>query len=232
MGENTTFDCPGCGIEVRQCLSDTEEFICGRCRKRFGVLYDPDSKTAAFVVPPGPQASEPLGLPRGSVRAMVALALSGSVWGLMLAGKPVPQHLLGLLLAVLSYYFGSRRAPQSTGIYATTAAKPPLYVPAGGIRTILAAGFALSFVVVLARGQLDGYLEFVAIVAGLVVGTAIAKAAAQLPPASLKLANNVKAVAVLVAAVTLATIMLGGLDMPRLELACATVVSFYFGSRS
>ena len=58
--------------------------------------------------------SEPLGLPRGSVRAILALLTVGVTMGvnavLVLNGGTVDAGFLGVGTLVLGYYFGTRQS--------------------------------------------------------------------------------------------------------------------------
>lgn len=59
-------------------------------------------------------SNEPLGLPRGSVRAILALlAVGGTLLAniaLLFQGREVDPALLGVGTLVLGYYFGQRQA--------------------------------------------------------------------------------------------------------------------------
>src|SRR2546426_610628 len=99
---------------------------------------------------PGPPAPEPLpqplGLPRHSVRATLALLLCGTLWYLALTERKIPDILWESGLLVVAFYFGVRStapaAPVATA--ATTAdhvgGPQPLYLPRGSIRTVLLLG--------------------------------------------------------------------------------------------
>lgn len=52
----------------------------------------------------------PLGLPKGSVRALIALIVVGGSLGFYLTHGDLPQSLLGILGVIIGYYFGSRAA--------------------------------------------------------------------------------------------------------------------------
>ena len=53
-------------------------------------------------------ASEPLGLPEGSVRALIALAATAAVIYLFVTGQVVPDQLMTVTTLVIGYYFGAR----------------------------------------------------------------------------------------------------------------------------
>lgn len=53
-------------------------------------------------------SSEPLGLPRGSVRALISLAITASVVYLWVSGQPVAGELLIAWGAVAGLYFSTR----------------------------------------------------------------------------------------------------------------------------
>ncbi|HYS70891.1 MAG TPA: hypothetical protein VEM95_00545 [Thermoplasmata archaeon] len=98
--------------------------------------------------PPAPEPlPQPLGLPRHSVRATLALLLCGTLWYLALTERKIPDILWESGLLVVAFYFGVRStapaAPVATA--ATTAdhvgGPQPLYLPRGSIRTVLLLGF-------------------------------------------------------------------------------------------
>lgn len=64
--------------------------------------------------------NEPLGLPRGSVRALLAIIIVGAGVAGLLMGRVMPEWFLGVLLLVLGLYFGNR---------ATTDEAPPTPEP-------------------------------------------------------------------------------------------------------
>jgi len=84
----------------------------------------------------------PLGLPAGSVRALLILMVVGTIWALLLMPKEknvhVPLYLYYLaFLTVGSYFAGRSHAPP-----AHMSNEPhPLYLPRGSIRLIVIAGF-------------------------------------------------------------------------------------------
>lgn len=84
----------------------------------------------------------PLGLPAGSVRALLTFMILGTVWALLLIpaekGK-VPLYLGYLMFLVIGSYFGARgSAPKGKGVQES----PPLYLPRGSIRFLIILGFA------------------------------------------------------------------------------------------
>jgi hypothetical protein len=66
---------------------------------------------------------EPLNLPHGSVRALLAVVLTGTCAFLWATGQPVPAELLVTASGVIGFYFASRQgevAPE---------ALPAIYIP-------------------------------------------------------------------------------------------------------
>ena len=53
---------------------------------------------------------EPLGLAKGSVRAIIALALVATLCITSVLASAVPKGLLGIVAIVIGYYFGTRTA--------------------------------------------------------------------------------------------------------------------------
>src|SRR5262245_62526392 len=78
-----------------------------------GGSSEPGSRPAAgpraAAAPVGPRHA--LGLPAGSVRAMLAFMILGLVWALIYMNQNVPLYLQYLMFMILGPYFASR--PQS-----------------------------------------------------------------------------------------------------------------------
>ena len=55
----------------------------------------------------------PLGLPEGSVRALVALTIVGATVTYLFVNKSVPTELVGVLGAVVGFYFASRKKEEA-----------------------------------------------------------------------------------------------------------------------
>ncbi len=96
---------------------------------------------AAVPVGEFPIPRHPLGLPAGSVRAILALLVFGLIWALLLipGQRRIPLYLYYLMFLILGHYFAVRgHSPRLRG----TGQHPPLYLPRGSIRFILLAGSA------------------------------------------------------------------------------------------
>ncbi|OAI46363.1 hypothetical protein AYO44_02020 [Planctomycetaceae bacterium SCGC AG-212-F19] len=100
--------------------------------------YDPAAPVAisAGPTPPPPRDRHPLGLPPGSVRALLILMVMGTIWVLLLmpANVAVPLYLWYLLFLTTGAYFAGRAQTRDTG-------PPPLYLPRGSIRSLIIVGF-------------------------------------------------------------------------------------------
>jgi len=240
MFELKTYRCPDCGMEIREGLVDGQVFDCANCRRKYRVLLDSSSSQAGFVPMEAAAVQEPLGLPKGSIRAIATLTTAGCCWALMLLEKPTPGYLLGLLLTVIGYYFGFRQRVKAAGsriLDASTSVQEPLNLPGGTIRMMLIGGFGVCAFLLAARGRfiMPEYLEFFIILAGLVGGYFFARLfAGTVAGAVRNIINHAKGLIVLVATIRLAVLLLAGgyLDQPHLGLALACIISFYFGSRS
>lgn len=240
MFELEYYQCPGCKAEIQGKIEDGAQLDCLYCRRQFRVMVEQESGKVGFVEVVEKELPEPLYLPRGSIRATVTILVAMSSWILFVAGRDVPGYLLSLLLAVIGYYFAFRRgmrASQSRIFDVSAKLQEPLFMPAGLIRGLLIAGFALSGVLVYFRDRLADpkYLEFFVVLLGLVLGYIFAKlfARASRTPFYIFI-NHVKGAAVLAAALSLAVLVIrpagpGG-EHAALLLAC--IISFYFGSRS
>lgn len=95
------------------------------------------------VVGPGARVPrQPLGLPAGSVRALLTFMILGLVWGLMLMPEEkdiqIPLYLYYLMFLILGHFFaahGHSIAGSATGNAS------PLYLPRGTLRTLIILGF-------------------------------------------------------------------------------------------
>lgn len=52
--------------------------------------------------------SQPLGLPRGSIRAIIALAFTGAIIAMFVTGTPMNEAVLASWGLIVGNYFGSR----------------------------------------------------------------------------------------------------------------------------
>ncbi len=99
----------------------------------------------ASAIPPQRQ---PLGLPAGSIRALLALCIAGSVYYMLARpellgrfGYELPAELLIAFMLVVGYYFSQRSGKQDD---AKQTGKAPLGLPVGTIRAALVVGFVVS----------------------------------------------------------------------------------------
>src|SRR6202451_3592653 len=76
-----------------------------------------------------------LGLPAGSTRALLAILVFGTAFGLLVLQptRDVPEYLRDLLFIILGHYFASRKRAGPS----EDAGPPPLYLPRGTIRLLL-----------------------------------------------------------------------------------------------
>ncbi len=237
------FACPDCGTAVRVPFSTSTGFTCERCRAHFDVILDKTTDTAVLVRPEVARGVEPLGLPRGSIRALIALLLAATSWILIWRDRDLPLDLFTLILMVVGYYFGYRTKAKDAGdrfLDPESVSQRPLSLPSGTIRLVLILGFGVSAIVLASRHgfALRQNVQFFLILAGLVAGHLFARLVARLEsPGLAALIRHVKGVLGLVTTLALVVLYLTGLDahevMPPLAvtLLCG-VVSFYFGARA
>jgi len=190
---------------------------------------------------------DPLNLPRGSIRALVTLALLITLWSLVLTpGKDVPLVLTYLTLMVVGHYFGSRESAQRKSDPATAAKRPksPLGLPAGTVRVVIVLGFAgVGYYHLRDRDPAaidieDRATAILCIVGAMLIGLLIRKFADVVsrgtPSAPIRWFENAKGVTVLVATALLVIGSVLGQDQPQMQnmtLVAAPVIGFYFGSR-
>jgi hypothetical protein len=212
-----------------------------------------------------PAAEEPVdwrklhafGWPAGSVRALMALLIFGTLWGhpLLRPEQEVPESLRDVLFIILGHYFAvrSRHDPLDEP------GPPPLYLPRGSVRLILLAGFVAVEIALYRRGQMAAITESsglvtLVLVAGFLLGVVLQKVMTWWSGGNRPLPRWVedgRATISLAAAVLMAILVWNQIHpfvpesltaaIGRLPLKfktygpehlLAAVVGFYFGSRS
>lgn len=241
MFSKSGYHCPRCGFEIREELADGGVFACSICGSSYKVLLDAETGEAGFIEQAAREVPEPLYLPRGSIRALVAMAVAVSCWLLIFTQRDVPGSLFSLVLTILGYYFGFRAKVKAAGsriLDPSATTTEPLFLPPGFIRGFLILGFLAAGAFLFARGRWRElkYLEFIVVLFGLIAGYLFGRIMARggASPFSL-LVNHVKGAAVLAVAAYLTYLfVLGGyaaLPPVAVTVLCA-FVSFYFGSRT
>jgi len=236
-GEKISCICPYCGSGNRVPPTEAEHTACFTCGRPFRVHLGPDGRNATMKELP-----EPLFLPRGSVRALVSLMVTGAYFALIVKGRAIPEPLLGLLLAIMGYYFGFRqRPPRRSGFEHSEGLRSenPLHLPGGSIRLLLLGVYLLGAGLLFVQGRLHdaALLEFHVILAGLAIGFMAARLMATHEGTTWAImANHGKGVVVLAAALTLSMALLADSPLavarPWLLLAPICLISFYYGSKS
>jgi hypothetical protein len=196
------------------------------------------------------QLPSPLGLPPGSVRAILALVLCGSLWYEVLKGVPASPTpiLLESSRLVVAFYFGVRStAPLSQPVVPTALpVKQPLRLPRGTIRGILLIGFfgVIAYLWFQGRPLFAEFALILQVLASYLVGVAISQAierrrrAGKVPSLGIRIWRNVNALGAIALTVYICGVLLGRwsqLAPPQFavftENALAWVVAYYFGSR-
>lgn len=239
MFELKTLYCPGCGMQILDTLKDEDEYVCPSCRNVYHVLIDEHSQNVGFISSDTIVLSDPLWLPRGSIRAVTTILLSIVCWLLIVFNRTVPGYLLSLLLTVTGYYFAFRKKDggQNRFYDVSSPHQAPLSLPSGSIRNFLIIGFVISAIVLMFQERFlePGYVEFFMILAGLAAGHLMAKCLPHVHnAAALNFFNHVKGLVVLTAVIALAITLLGGFHERwwHFAIALSCVISFYFGSRT
>jgi len=94
-----------------------------------------------------PARRHPLGLPAGSIRALLAFMVFGIIWTLLLLPERedkdilIPQYLYYLMFLILGHYFAAR---SHTPVLAGVRQYHPLYLPRGSLRLIMILGFVAA----------------------------------------------------------------------------------------
>ena len=198
-----------------------------------------------------------LGLPSGSIRALLALLIFGTTWGLLVLrpSLEVPDYLRDLLFIIMGHYFAARHRSDR----GDEPGPGPLFLPRGSVRLILVAGSLAVALVLYQRGQLTTPRENRGVVTLLLIGgfllgvvlNAISDTLRERGHRPPRLAEDFKAMLAVAAAVILVVLVLNRplhLFPPERvnailsrwilvgrygpEHIMAAVVGFYFGSRS
>ncbi|MFQ5977663.1 MAG: hypothetical protein ACE5OZ_06010 [Candidatus Heimdallarchaeota archaeon] len=94
----------------------------------------------------------PLGLPKGSVRALASLIVVGTAWLIILMGKyeqlAVETEFVNVVILVVSFYFGVRRTTVGMTGGDPIKSADPLNLPRRSIRTIMLFGFSIAIIFV------------------------------------------------------------------------------------
>jgi hypothetical protein len=198
-----------------------------------------------------------LGLPAGSVRAVLAILVFATIWGLLLTipTREIPGYLGDLLFIIMGHYFAVRhRAAREPD-----PGPAPLYLPRGSVRLVLIAGSLGVAVLLYRRGQLTAPEQNPAVVTLLLVGgfllgvavTAVSRALLGEERRVPRFIEDMRALLSLAAAVLLVVLVwnravpffptepIDHLVAPWVPLGrsgpehlLAAIVGFYFGSRS
>jgi len=215
-----------------------------------------DVPVAAAFVPPAMRPRQPLGLPAGSVRALLILMILGTVVTLLLMPKErnvsVPIHLYCLLFLPIGAYFTTRGRP----VGGAQAGEPsPLYLPRGSIRLLIIAGFfgVVGFAFVrdpsgfldrplLSEKDRNATLLLPLVMMGAYLFGIIASSLAQkflagpqgLPAWYQDVTAWVSVLAVfgLGAETILQLVANPGLALPPMQLILSSIIAFYFGLRA
>lgn len=195
------------------------------------------------------QTARPLGLPPGSVRAVLALTVVGLVIRQALVAAPVSLLLSETLLIVLAHYFASRRLVdlpealrrrlEQDGVLEAEA--NPLWLPRHSVRIIILLAFCSTAVLLLWQGRLfqPGVFGsiglFFAYLAGVLVRGLVRWRRRNVAPShGRQVWLHLKAASVLAACLVLAALTLVGelQTLPQwVEKLLLALILFYFGSR-
>jgi hypothetical protein len=194
------------------------------------------------------EAPNPLGLPPGSVRALVALTIVAVFALLTLGGTSAGPQLSEAMLIVLAHYFASRQLVtvpkalrqqlQAQGLVQEEPS--PLWLPRNSVRLLILACLLATLVILLLRGQLflSGVLDNLVLVSAYLLGVVVQllrQRRLQRPLSRWGRAwVHLKALLVLLACALILLFALGGAlaDLPDwVEQLLLGWVLFYFGSR-
>jgi hypothetical protein len=202
---------------------------------------------------------QPLGLPAGSVRALLALAVLGLIWALLLSPDEtiqVPLYLYYLMFLILGHFFAAHG--HSIG-GPNTGPSHPLYLPGGTLRILMIGGFIAVLAVRYHRHpDLEGLLKLqekptdypllpIILVGGFFLGIFVNRVVGRLfsgPQGPAPWFQDILSWVALLATVGLVVEVLiqvvinptleqdRRVNLPGFQAGLAAAVSFYFGVRS
>jgi hypothetical protein len=108
------------------------------------------------------------GLPAGSIRALLAILVFGTVWVLLLLrpDAEIPDYLGDLLFIIMGHYFAARHRASGD----PEPGPPPLFLPRGSVRFLLVVGSIAVAALLFRRGQLTALDRNPGVVTLLLVG--------------------------------------------------------------
>lgn len=109
-----------------------------------------------------------MGLPAGSIRAVLAVLIFATTWGLLILRprQEIPDYLGDLLFIIMGHYFATRRRSDRDD----EPGPPPLWLPSGTVRLVLISGSAAVAVLLYRRGQLSAPSKNPGVVTLLLIG--------------------------------------------------------------
>jgi len=202
------------------------------------------SAPALPPLPPGftvPQreATPPLGLPAGSVRALLALILSATLWYLIAKDRLVPDYLADTAFLAVAFYFGARTSDEEAK--SERPRRQPLFLPRGIVRGVIALGFfGVYGLLWYQQRAIPDYITAIAelllgYVVGVAVSVAINSSAKRSSPGMRSAFGHARALLCLVGVSFLSLAAVLGFNdaVPPIYItALQFLVSFYFGSRA
>lgn len=195
------------------------------------------------TTPPKP----PLGLPTGSVRAVLALLLSGTLWYEILRGRTPEPILVDAALLVVAFYFGVRSTAPPTPVARVAVTeepkvRQPLYLPRGAVRSVLAVGFlgVITYVAWRDGRMPDTLVLILQVILSYVIGYAFSLILLRRARLGKELGRTARAVrnTISLAAIGITTGVSWAIATERFDLVpdylqngLAWTIAFYFGSR-
>lgn len=186
----------------------------------------------------------PLGMPEGSVRAILALTIVGIVLFQLQVGGRVSPMLSETLMIVLAHYFASRRNLKiPPDLEAKLAAEQPpeerpLWLPRGSVRLLILIFFFITVFMMLMQGRLSDpeVASTVALIFAYLGGVSLRWIFSRKKPKPEKKARfsiwpHFQALLVLIACLFMILIVLGGDPPIFLEQVLLVFILFYFGLR-
>lgn len=200
------------------------------------------------VTPTSAPLKPPLGLPKGSIRAILALSIFGSLMASLILARELPEttfwYLWMVNYAVLGYYFASRQKSGPANVPSPVATSQPLYLPRGTVRWIIILTFlgTLGYFIYKWTTTKQAIWDDKAVfpmmsLLGFFVGRVVEflfRGRTGSSSGFWKFLRNGQALLALMAAAMIVLTIPVGVDVPNkaeVQRSCFLFVFFYFGSR-
>jgi DNA-directed RNA polymerase subunit RPC12/RpoP len=225
------YQCLECGARNAEIATQPGKLRCVNCATIYKTVKNSDESVAGIVK----DVREPLGIPKGSIRAFATLSMSAILCYLSFKAMYPPQLLMNLIITTVFYYFGFRKSSKIIhigGRYIKAKEQQPLYLPQGFIRNFLILSILLSFFNYYNQGDIQGVQNFFSLMLALIFGYYIRNFLInKISEESKKIVEDIKAVVLILSVFALGIHWILDINVFLPTEIYGITISFYYGSR-